>query len=411
MESLPPDFLSSLDSAVSSLIKQLFNQGKTTNEILKLTGSLLVDKVAGSYKDIAPDFTTPDAEMLARLTRDVWQFSAAKNYQQMRDLAIALKGDDGKLRNFADFKTAAESICAKYDQVWLRTEYNAAVASSQNAARWTDFMKDAENIPNIEYQTVGDTSVRDEHQALDGIIRPLKDPFWSTHYPPNGWGCRCEAIQSVGGKVTKNADVPNITIPPLFRTNLADTGLIYPKNHPYYDGIPRAEIRKAIAWLPPENTYLTVNIGKDKTIDIHPLHGEGELSKNIEACKTLLNHDPGAKLKLMPILNEVDIKNKLKYFPKSYIEKYGNKSADLLYNGQLYEFESPSGSLSSIRHAVSGGMAQSDKVIIHIPDNVDIEEAYQVINGHIMKHYSDVDKNLWLMNNKELRPYLKQKRH
>jgi hypothetical protein len=66
--------------------------------------------------------------------------------------------------------------------------------------------------------------------------------------------------------------------------------LIFPKGHPYYTGIPQSELRKAIAYLPPENTYTDVVIG-DYQIDIHPLHGEKELHRNIETCNTLLKHD------------------------------------------------------------------------------------------------------------------------
>ena len=24
-----------------------------------------------------------------------------------------------------------------------------------------------------------------------GTLLPVDDPWWQTHYPPNGWGCKC----------------------------------------------------------------------------------------------------------------------------------------------------------------------------------------------------------------------------
>ncbi|WP_086651611.1 phage head morphogenesis protein [Acetobacter cibinongensis] len=32
---------------------------------------------------------------------------------------------------------------------------------------------------------------RPQHLAWDGLILPADDPFWATHFPPNGWHCHC----------------------------------------------------------------------------------------------------------------------------------------------------------------------------------------------------------------------------
>ncbi|OFX62707.1 MAG: hypothetical protein A2066_18940 [Bacteroidetes bacterium GWB2_41_8] len=302
------------------------------SDILQAAGNLLAQKVTASYGNITTDFTTPDAEMLTRLTRDVWQFSAAKNYQQMRDLTLALKDENGKLREFAAYKEAAGNICSKYNETWLRTEYDSSVAASQNAARWVDFQKDVNVIPNLVYQTVGDDHVRMAHQALDGIIRPLKDIFWNTHYPPNGWKCRCEVIQSFTGAsgITKDIDLPNVAIPPLFRTNLAQTGLIYPKNHPYYNGVPKAEIRKAIAWLPAENTYQTVHLSTDIPIDINIMHNQGELANNLNVINdlTIAWEKKLKRVKLLPDIHEKDAGLKEKFLPDGYKLRNKKKNPD-----------------------------------------------------------------------------------
>jgi SPP1 gp7 family putative phage head morphogenesis protein len=394
------------------ILKELYSGKTPGNDLLNLTGKTLADKVGESYKDIAVDFTTPDAEMLTRLTRDVWQFSAAKDYQQLRDLTLALKDENGNLRTFDDFKEAAGKVCEKYNETWMRSEYTFSVAASQNAARWTKFEKEADVIPFLRYHTVGDNNVRPEHAVLDGVVRHIKDAFWSTHYPPNGWGCRCEAVQELDGEQTETPaeKAPTIGISPIFRTNLAQTGLIFPKNHPYYRGIPKAELRKSIAYLPPQNTYLDVIIGNHK-IEIHPLHGDKELFKNINACNTLMMLDEKAKIKLLPIIEEKDAAAKKLFFPKTYLKKFPRKNPDILYNGKVAEIEVANGSKASIQNAIKNGKKQSDFILVSAPNNVDLAGFDQIIKGQL-KHYENKENlTIWLFNDTGVVKYAtKQKR-
>lgn len=47
------------------------------------------------------------------------------------------------------------------------------------------------------YDAVNDNRTRPEHAAWDTLVLPADDPWWHTHYPPNGWGCRC-LVRSAG---------------------------------------------------------------------------------------------------------------------------------------------------------------------------------------------------------------------
>ena len=44
-----------------------------------------------------------------------------------------------------------------------------------------------------------DNRTRPQHRRWHGIILPRDHPWWETHYPPNGWRCRCKAM-SVSGE-------------------------------------------------------------------------------------------------------------------------------------------------------------------------------------------------------------------
>jgi SPP1 gp7 family putative phage head morphogenesis protein len=394
-----------LDKLRSSILERAM-KGEDLNSLLDLTVKTLSGRVIDSYRTGA-DFTTPDAEMLTRLVRDVWLFSGAKNCQEMRDLTLLLKDDKGRLREFADFKEAAEGVIDRYNETWLKTEYNFAVASSQNAARWVEFEKEASIIPNLKYQTVGDDHVRLAHQALDGIIRPVDDVFWVTHYPPNGWGCRCEVVQSLEGygRVTPDKDIPVVNIPAMFKTNLAETGLLFPKNHPYYFGVPRAEISRALACLPPENTFIDVDFGNGVKFEIHPMHGDHELKANIDNCRMLMKHDPEARLKLLPVFNENELHMKDRFYTKDYVKRFGKKNADCLYNGKVVEFEEPSCIGNSVKNVLRKAKEQSNIVVMRVPDGVSMDDVLNKLNGQ-MKHYKNnpdlKDLEVWIMNNDTL---------
>jgi SPP1 gp7 family putative phage head morphogenesis protein len=51
----------------------------------------------------------------------------------------------------------------------------------------------------FEYSTVGDDRVRSSHAAMDGVRLPKDHSFWQTNWPPNGWSCRCQALEIFEG--------------------------------------------------------------------------------------------------------------------------------------------------------------------------------------------------------------------
>jgi hypothetical protein len=44
---------------------------------------------------------------------------------------------------------------------------------------------------------------RPEHLAWDGTVLPLDDPWWETHSPQNGWGCKCRKLMVSGADVER----------------------------------------------------------------------------------------------------------------------------------------------------------------------------------------------------------------
>ena len=136
----------------------------------------------------APQFYSKAQLAMLELRRNVNVFSAFKNHANIIELTQALAGEDGKPKSFSEFKKMAAVIDEKYNKNWLQAEYKYAVNAARSAAQWQGFK---ERGGKLEYFTIGDGRVRDEHRKLHGTIMPVDHPFWDLYYPPNGWNCRC----------------------------------------------------------------------------------------------------------------------------------------------------------------------------------------------------------------------------
>lgn len=89
-------------------------------------------------------------------------------------------------------------------EAWrTRVIYQTNMATSYAAGRWQQ-LNDPELLkvrPFWKYiHSDGVAHPRPLHKAWgdSGLTLPHDDPFWLTHFPPNGWGCHCR-VQAVRG--------------------------------------------------------------------------------------------------------------------------------------------------------------------------------------------------------------------
>ena len=132
--------------------------------------------------------------MRQRLTRSNYIFSGIKTFHELNEAFPSLLDSNGNRKSFEQFYNDVQKIDKTYNQNYLHAEYNFVHASAQMAAKWEQFTEDGDRY-NLQYRTAGDDKVRPEHAALNGVTRPMNDPFWETYYPPNGWNCRCTVVQ------------------------------------------------------------------------------------------------------------------------------------------------------------------------------------------------------------------------
>lgn len=233
-----------LSTALEEMLYNIWHLQGTDGNIDETVTRFFADRiwkgvVKGYGFDLpAVEFDSPDYQMLEAIKKNVWQFSAAKNFQQLRELSNALIGEDGLLKTFDQFKEAAKLINEKFMKTWLRTEYDLAIAGGQMAGKWVQIQKNASALPLLRFEAIIDSQTTELCASLHGTMLPIDHAFWRRFYPPNHFNCRSTVSQHPSGTVTEESKIPSAEIPKMFQTNLGQQGLIFPADHPYFIGIP-----------------------------------------------------------------------------------------------------------------------------------------------------------------------------
>jgi SPP1 gp7 family putative phage head morphogenesis protein len=108
--------------------------------------------------------------------------------QRVADELARHVADGGTLREFQKWAEQQDWGLPRHR---LETIYRNTVQTAYNAGHWRRFEETKATRPYLMYDAINDSRVRPSHLALDGVIRPVDDPFWNTHSPPLGHRCRC----------------------------------------------------------------------------------------------------------------------------------------------------------------------------------------------------------------------------
>lgn len=120
------------------------------------------------------------------------EFGYDKSLRTVMELNMLLDNNG----TFGEFKAKANTLLKTYNHHYLRTEYDFAIATAQNASNWNRQKQNSHIFPFVKYFTAGDDRVRASHSALDGKVFRITDSSWQHLYPPNGWNCRCELVST-----------------------------------------------------------------------------------------------------------------------------------------------------------------------------------------------------------------------
>lgn len=134
-----------------------------------------------------------------------------------------------------DFRRRFDDVVARHGwsyrgaRGWrTRVIFDTNLRTAYAAGRWQQIQRVKKARPWMIYKTVGDARVRQQHRNWQDLALSVDDPWWDTHYPPNGWGCRCSVITASDAQLKRwgiePGKAPSISTTPRVNTR---TGLDY----------------------------------------------------------------------------------------------------------------------------------------------------------------------------------------
>ena len=168
-----------------------------------------MDAKSGSqYFQAAIDFFQEKVPVKGEAWDSLWQgqhataftVAGAMKDDQLCDLRQAVDKAISQGVSLADFRRQFKEIVAKHGWTGFTGEgskagmawrakviYDTNMRQAYNAGRWQQLQ-----LFDVWVYRHGDSrSPRPEHLAWNGLALSKDDPWWHTHSPMNGWGCKC----------------------------------------------------------------------------------------------------------------------------------------------------------------------------------------------------------------------------
>ena len=170
--------------------------------------------------DEAIEFFRKKLNLPTRTWKDIWKAMHARSFvvagamkedliQDLRDAVDKGIADGTTLAEFRkDFDNIIEKTGWKYKggKAWRTAViFNTNLSTAYSIGNYQQMMEPAvlKARPYLRYVRSSSANPRIEHQAWANIILPADDPWWNTHYPPNGWGCKCGVVNHSAREVER----------------------------------------------------------------------------------------------------------------------------------------------------------------------------------------------------------------
>ena len=190
------------------------------------------------------DFAGKDLELLQELRENIYMFSAAKTYQETKDIRDLMFNSDGDLVSNREFNQLGAQAFDQWNNDWGRTEYNTARAQAQTAGQWNEIQSSKDILPFLTYSTIGDACAI--CAPLDGFTAHVDDPVWDSIMPVNHFNCECivtqEDEEAIPTPTDEKESIYNQVTGEMsdeFKMNPGKDGYIFSPEHPYFEVAPK----------------------------------------------------------------------------------------------------------------------------------------------------------------------------
>lgn len=242
-EEKDPVFKNVLKAGEKAFKHLLKNGGYKVEDITQKPYQNLINETNKVFQKVIQDNVISPV-LKSALESDAFLFGSLKTHAQLFEANALLINKDGQIKSLAQLEHELNILNVTYNNNYLEAERQFAVSSAISADKWTQINERY----NLQYRTVNDNKVRDEHRVLHDITLPVQDEFWKKYYPPNGWRCRCVVVQvrkskyaesdsdkamELGDKATVQIGKDGKNRLEIFRFNPGVSLKLMPPEHPY----------------------------------------------------------------------------------------------------------------------------------------------------------------------------------
>lgn len=318
----------------SRLVEQIYND---VSEPVK--EELSKDWVKYDYKE--------PQSLIQKFKKNLWQFSSAKTLAELEYINALILDKNGRIKPEHQFMQDVRKANILFNRNYLQAEYQTAKRGAQMAHLWGQFQKQKHLFPNLVYRTVGDGRVRPEHAVLNGVIKPIDDPFWRTYYPPNGWRCRCTVMNTA--EKASEGEFEDKSVKPEFHGNTALDEEIMTSKGSFFKLLNKDHKAKINAELLKYNAPLDIAYhGKHyKKVFVSPFADDKDLIPNVETA--------------MVIVDKLGIDVKIRaHINSSIVERHKNPEYEI--NGKIADRKEQKG--KNINSNLEAAKKQGCKIVV-----------------------------------------------